>query len=117
MYFEDNCDRCGLRMVSDQKQRPERGRLLCVSCTPRPSTATPAKIRELRVTDIRCRAEGCGAGPGEGCQETSPRCLIVEGGLQKLVHPLRVNEWSELNEAGWEWQEVDPRDAGARKER
>jgi hypothetical protein len=58
------------------------------------------KIRDLRVTDIRCR---CGAGPGQSCIRPSP-----------LPHRHRVREHAELVAAGWKWQEVDPRDAGAR---
>jgi hypothetical protein len=57
-------------------------------------------IRELRVTDIRCR---CGAGPGQPCIRSSP-----------LPHRRRVREHAELIAEGWQWQEVDPRDAGAR---
>jgi hypothetical protein len=63
-----------------------------------------ALVRELRITDIRCHAEGCGAGPGERC---------ITGDPQVYFHPLRVDEFKELERAGWEWQEVNPTDLGA----
>lgn len=60
------------------------------------------KIRELRVIDIRCRAEGCGAGPGEQC-----RWAIA------VFHTARYKEHRSLVDNGWQWQEIDTRDDGA----
>lgn len=60
------------------------------------------KVRELRVTDIRCRADGCGAGPGEPCRKDAQPHLTREG------------EHAALVAQGWEWQEVDPTDLGVR---
>lgn len=65
------------------------------------------RVRELRVTDIRCTHKGCGAGPGERC-ETLDRRLHT--------HTERLDEFYALKDAGWQWQEVDPTDEGARKE-
>lgn len=58
------------------------------------------KIRDLRVTDLRCLAEGCGAGPGERCKENGAEYSSI------LFHPERVKEHTELVAAGWQWQEV-----------
>lgn len=68
------------------------------------------KVRDLRVTDIRCRV--CSAPPGEDCVTVKHR----GDGSTVLNHSERVDEHLELAAAGWEWQEVDPTDAGARKE-
>lgn len=65
------------------------------------------KVRELRVFDIRC---ACGAGPGAICDLAKDRVNTDRG-----THLSRIREHAELVEAGWKWQEVDPRDAG-RKE-
>ena len=59
-------------------------------------------IRELRVTDIACRAPECRAAPGAQCNWASRRS-----------HQSRIDEHAELVEAGWQWQEVDPTDKGA----
>jgi hypothetical protein len=76
------------------------------------------KIRELRVTDIRCTAERCGAGPGELCMYRfgKPGRLVF---AQELgwTHQSRIDEHTELIAAGWKWQEVDPRDPGERGNR
>lgn len=68
-------------------------------------------VRKLLVTDIRCHAEGCGAGPGESCNTGD---LAVVAHRRMLTHTSRVDEHAELAAAGWQWQEVDPRDVGAR---
>lgn len=68
------------------------------------------KVRELRVTDIRCRV--CDAPPGEDCVTVKHR----GEGVSVLNHSERVDEHLTLVDAGWEWQEVDPTDRGARKE-
>jgi hypothetical protein len=68
------------------------------------------KIRELRVTDIRC---SCGAGPGELCLTRithDGKPAAIHGGF----HWQRTDEHEQLVAEGWQWQEVDPRDAGAR---
>lgn len=62
------------------------------------------RIRPLQPTDLRCHEEGCGAGPGEPC-----------AGFRLLSHRSRVDECAELGAEGWEWQEVDPRDPGAKR--
>lgn len=62
-------------------------------------------VRELRVTDIRCGF--CGAAPGVPCR----RKVAGTG-----PHAARDEELAELVEAGWQWQEVDPHDAGKRKD-
>jgi hypothetical protein len=71
-------------------------------------------IRELRETDIRCREIGCGAGPGESCNPgpCPGGVRLASNGL--LMHKVRVDEHDDLVADGWQWQEVDPRDAGAR---
>ena len=62
------------------------------------------KIRDLRVTDIRCTR--CGAGPGQ-------RCKGWDFDSAAGAHPQRLQELAELVEDGWQWQEVNPRDEGA----
>ena len=69
------------------------------------------KIRELRVTDIRCQT--CGAASGEGCNFWSHRTLISFTAGEMLSHVARRREHAELVAEGWQWQEVDPRDLGA----
>ena len=61
------------------------------------------KLRELRATDLRCHANGCGAGPGERCRRY---------GLPCRPHAARIRERDELAAAGWMWREVDPTDKG-----
>ena len=61
------------------------------------------KVRELLVTDVRCHE--CFAGPGERCYR--PKDFVGP-------HQSRIDEHAELVAAGWEWQEVDPRDKGAK---
>lgn len=73
-------------------------------------------VRELRVTDIRC---ACGAGPGDACEFVlvagKARRFVKNGELGLAnVHPARSEEFEALRLAGWLWQEVDPRDNGAR---
>ena len=60
-------------------------------------------VRELRVTDIRCGFEPCGAAPGEPCRTYGA-----------MSHLIRIEEAEALIAAGWQWQEVDPRDVGAK---
>ena len=78
---------------------------------------TKMKVRKLLVTDIRCRE--CFAPPGERCISLAvdpafAESIIVHNG----THGSRLAEHAELERAGWQWQEVDPRDDGAgRKER
>ncbi len=64
--------------------------------------------RALCVTDIRCHAEGCTAGPGERC---------ITGDPPVYLHASRIREMDELVAAGWEWQEVDPTDRGADRDK
>lgn len=77
------------------------------------------KIRELRVNDIRCHARGCGAGPGEPCK---PGVVAIAaysfppgGGL--LAHQVRIEEHTELVNAGWYWQEVNEIDVNPHRDR
>lgn len=65
-------------------------------------------VRELRVTDIRCRE--CDAGPGDICDRWTAVVLQDRG-----VHLSRMHEFSKLAAEGWQWQEVDPTDIGARR--
>jgi hypothetical protein len=74
---------------------------------------TAPVVRELRVTDIRCHAEGCGAGPGQRCRfESRPNLEVADEQPSKLrivaAHTSRYVEYRELVAAGWEWQEVQP---------
>jgi hypothetical protein len=63
-------------------------------------------VRELRVTDIRCTS--CNAGPGELCRFVSSTNPLA------LAHDSRAHEHAKLVAEGWQWQEVDPRDVGAK---
>jgi len=62
-------------------------------------------VRELRTTDISCST--CGVGPGEFC-----KVGMVKVNLNPS-HRTRTEEAESLRRAGWQWQEVDPRDDGA----
>ncbi len=56
------------------------------------------------MTDIRCRAPGCGAGPGYYCTDPGGNFDICQS---------RRDEHAELVAAGWKWQEVDSCDIRA----
>lgn len=71
----------------------------------------PYEVRELVVLDVRCQAKECGAGPGEHCKIT-PFSTAVRFDPKPVVHEIRYQEFIELKEAGWRWQEPDPTDAG-----
>jgi hypothetical protein len=62
-------------------------------------------IRDLQPTDIRC--ELCDAAPGEPCRNVGPDT--------SRVHAVRVFDQIDLASQGWQWQEVDQRDEGARR--
>lgn len=62
-------------------------------------------VRDLLPVDLRC--ELCDAAPGEPCRNV--------GSDATRVHAVRVFDQIDLSEQGWKWQEVDPRDEGARR--
>lgn len=72
-------------------------------------------IRALRVTDIRCSAPRCGAGPGENCRGPSILFMVEVEPERVKAHSSRIIEHRTLVRAGWQWQEVDPTDDGARR--
>lgn len=69
-------------------------------------------LRELRATDLRCHAEGCGAGPGELCRGSGEPVSVLSN--EYPIHVSRARERTALAVDGWQWREVDPTDKGLR---
>ena len=70
---------------------------------------TEPVVRELRVTDISCVS--CGALPAEECRFSRLEKL----GLPPVAHGARIREFEQLVDEGWQWQEVDSTDIGAKR--
>jgi hypothetical protein len=66
-------------------------------------------VRKLLVTDIRCRT--CDAPPGEPCWPAGKKFAPDTN-----LHGARIADHAEFERAGWEWQDVDPRDDGVGRE-